>query len=211
MMEFRSWPKTPRLLKNMVITEKIDGTNACVVIEEAPEGYHMGSPIPEDVIDLVAFEGKVYFIGAQSRNRMILPGKRDNAGFAAWVDENAYQLFYTLGPGYHYGEWFGYKIGRTYGLELGDRRFALFNSSRWGFLSDPNAAPNIPGLVVVPVLYQGTFNTEDIEDVFAELMVDGSSAVPGFMKPEGIIIYHSASGQVYKMTDNGDVHKGLVS
>jgi hypothetical protein len=173
----------------MVITEKIDGTNACVVITE---------------------EGTV---GAQSRNRMIPMGPRgmddifwrkaDNAGFGAWVREHQDQLADFLGPGYHYGEWFGKGIQRKYGLS--DKRFALFNTSRWGFLSDPEQAPNIPGLTVVPLLRTDTFDTEVIKDVFAELMEVGSQAVPGFMKPEGIIVYHD--GNIYKMTDQGDKPK----
>ena len=51
-IEFRAWPKTPRLNgASMVITEKIDGTNACIIVTE---------------------DGRR--IGAQSRNRLISPG-----------------------------------------------------------------------------------------------------------------------------------------
>jgi hypothetical protein len=207
-MEFLSWPKTPRLLKPMFITEKIDGTNGCVIVEELKE-YKLS------LSTIVHIDGKRYSVGAQSRNRILPMGpkqmdditwqKRDNAGFAAWVRENAEALADFLGPGYHYGEWFGSKIARNYGLS--DRRFALFNTSRWGFLADPRAAPNIAGLVVVPTLYMGEFDTEVVKDTFAELMLCGSQAVPGFMKPEGVIVYHSASSQYYKMTDQGDKPK----
>ena len=31
-IEFKEWPKTPRLLRNITITEKIDGTNAAIGI-----------------------------------------------------------------------------------------------------------------------------------------------------------------------------------
>lgn len=189
-MEFKAWPKTPRLFgKPMTVTEKIDGTNACVVVTD---------------------QGAV---GAQSRNRMLPMGPRsmddltwqksDNAGFAAWVREHQDALANFLGEGYHYGEWFGYKIARNYGLS--DKRFALFNSARWGFLADPNAAPNIPGLVVVPTLHTGPFDTEVIKDLFGELMEVGSQAVPGFAKPEGLIVHHM--GNIYKMTDQGDKPK----
>jgi len=36
------------------------------------------------------------------------------------------------------------------------------------------------------------------------LRVDGSQAVPGFMKPEGIVIWHKASGTLLKATLEGD-------
>lgn len=195
-MEFKPWGKTPRLFgKTMTITEKIDGTNGCIIVTD---------------------DGQ---IGAQSRNRLLPMGpkgmddigwqKRDNAGFGAWVRENQEALIEFLGPGYHYGEWFGKGIARNYGLS--DKRFALFNTGRWGYLWDPENAPDIAGLTVVPVLYHGTFDTEVVRDVFGDLMSYGSVAAPGFMKPEGVCIYHAANGQIYKMTDNGDIHKALLA
>ena len=33
-LEFRPYPKTPRLNREIVVTEKIDGTNGAIVIEE---------------------------------------------------------------------------------------------------------------------------------------------------------------------------------
>lgn len=209
-MVFQAWPKTPRLFKDMVITEKIDGTNAAVVI--IPEG---DEPNPTDGIFV---DG--YWVFAQSRTRLIplrARGlddiswrKRDNAGFGEWVRLNVDGLIDALGPGYHFGEWWGHGIQRGYGLEKGDRRFSLFNTKRWGYLADPGLAADVPGLGVVPILEEYTFNTEVIRDCFEELMAGGSYAVPGFDNPEGIVIYHGASDQVYKMTDNGDQHKAMV-
>lgn len=40
----------------------------------------------------------------------------------------------------------------------------------------------------------------------------GSFAAPGFMRPEGIIVYHSASGHVFKvLLEDDDRPKGLVA
>lgn len=103
--EFQAWPKTPRLFRDCVITEKIDGTNAAVGILE---------------------DGTVY---AQSRKRIITPGD-DNFGFAAWVDANADTLADDLGTGLHFGEWWGLGIQRGYGLD--HKRFSLFNTHRFG-------------------------------------------------------------------------------
>lgn len=189
-MEFLAWPKTPRLFRDIVVTEKIDGTNGCTIITEDGE------------------------VGAQSRKRLLPMGprgmddgswqKQDNAGFAAWVSEHKECLVEVLGSGYHYGEWWGHGIQRGYGLQKGDRRFSLFNTERWGHFEDPEQFPNIPGLGVVPVLYRGVNDTDEIHHTLTDLMEMGSAAVPGYMNPEGVIVYHSASRQCFKVTLDGD-------
>ena len=104
-VEFKAWPKIGRGNPfKATITEKIDGTNACVIVEN----------------------GEV--VGAQSRNRIITI-KDDNYGFAAWVDSNKKELS-DLGDGYHYGEWAGLGIQKNPHL-LGRKYFFLFNSLRW--------------------------------------------------------------------------------
>jgi hypothetical protein len=80
----------------------------------------------------------------RSRSRWITPDD-DNFGFAAWVEANRDELL-TLGPGRHFGEWWGSGIQRGYGLPKGEKRFSLFNVSRWGE-SRPACCH------VVPVLY----------------------------------------------------------
>lgn len=102
MPEFVPWPKIPRWNRGIVVTEKIDGTNACVIVEA----------------------GKVF---AQSRKRLITPDK-DNYGFGAWCAEHEEELL-ALGNGHHFGEWYGLGIQRGYGLD--HKRFALFNVLRW--------------------------------------------------------------------------------
>lgn len=103
--EFRAWPKTPRLRRPVTITEKIDGTNAAVI---------------------VGLDGEV---SAQSRKRIITPDE-DNFGFARWVADNADYLADTLGEGYHFGEWWGQGIQRRYGMDK--KVFSLFNVRRFG-------------------------------------------------------------------------------
>ena len=193
-MEFRAWPKTTRLFRDIVVTEKIDGTNACVMIGHADQEYNERYLIGE-------FAG--YTVFAQSRKRVITP-KDDNAGFARWVSENVKGLVNELGPGYHYGEWWGNGVNRGYGLEKGDKRFSLFNTSQWGHFADPEQFPNIPGLGVVPVLYHGPMETDAVDDCLYALDTYGSQAVFGYMNPEGIVVYHTASRQAYKVTLDGD-------
>lgn len=175
---FEGFPKIPRLKHTCVITEKIDGTNAQILVPSDPE-----QPLV-----------------AGSRNRYVTPEK-DNFGFARWVADNEAMLR-RLGPGRHFGEWWGAGIQRRYGLP--GKRFWLFNSGRWtGKL--PEGLP--PEVGVVPVLYHGDFQSDTVDKVLADLATSGSVAAPGFMQPEGIVVFLPASGSLYKVTLDGDGHK----
>lgn len=226
-MEFVGFPKMARLNREIVITEKIDGTNAQIYIT---------LPTADVDADKVVAEVKPYVILAGSRTKWITPGKQsDNAGFAAWVEANAEELF-KLGPGQHFGEWWGGKIQRGYGLT--EKRFSLFNTSRWIPRCDSHRAVDntcvcpdcgytvfelnerklaegqqeAPGCChVVPVLYQGPFAEHEIKNALSLLREHGSQAAPGFMRPEGIVIYHTAANQCFKVTLEGDEsHKSFA-
>jgi hypothetical protein len=42
-----------------------------------------------------------------------------------------------------------------------------------------------------------------------DLKDNGSKASPGFMKPEGVIIFHTANGYLFKKTiEKDEYHKG---
>ena len=174
---FEAWPKIARLNRGMVITEKIDGTNAAVIVTDDGE------------------------IGAQSRNRLITP-ESDNYGFAGWVQRNANPLVEILGPGRHFGEWWGSGIQSGYGLKGGDKRFSLFNTSRWN--AERDGFERVAGLGVVPVLAAENFSTEAISAEVEWLRKFGSVAAPGFMNPEGIVVYLSAARTSFKVTLKGD-------
>lgn len=103
-IEFKAWPKIARGNKETVtITEKIDGTNACIIIQ--------GGEI----------------VGVQSRKRLITP-EDDNYGFAAWVDANKDEIK-LMGDGYVYGEWAGVGIQKN-PHNYPDKRFLTFNTFR---------------------------------------------------------------------------------
>lgn len=201
-MQFVPYPKTPRLKRSVIFTEKIDGTNAQIVISK--DAGPMAPPIGQDNVVAVAKDGW-WSMRVGSRNRWIAPGKlTDNYGFAQWCVENQEELF-KLGEGQHFGEWYGQGIGRGYGLD--HRRFALFNTARWG-----EHNPGTPACCeVVPVLAIGDFSEAD--KVLENLRWGGSVAVPGWgTAPEGVIAFHSASGSVFKMLlENDDKPKGLVT
>jgi len=212
-IEFKEWPKTPRLLRNITITEKIDGTNAAIGIVPISSVYHsypgdIEKPRLEDITILegsvfakVESGGEIYGVYAQSRSRLITPGKStDNYGFAGWVQANAEELVRVLGEGLHYGEWWGAGVQRKYGIS--DKWFSLFNTARYAELDTPI------NLSVVPVLYEGPNDTAAIEAALCSLRVNGSVASPGFMNPEGVCVYQAASRQVSKVTlDHNDAGK----
>lgn len=177
MPDFVPFPKVSRFSRGAVVTEKIDGTNAQVHISD---------------------DGGII---AGSRTRWITP-EDDNFGFAAWVRDNASELI-KLGPGSHFGEWWGAGIQRRYGLI--EKRFSLFNTSRWS--DERGERPACCS--VVPVLWAGQFDDFDSRRILHDLTETGSIAAPGFMKPEGIVIYHVAAGKLFKKTlDRDDEPKG---
>ena len=203
-IEFTAWPKTSRFFRDIVITEKIDGTNAAVGIKRV-ESADYSHP---DVIDYVYTGDGIYAVYAQSRNKLIRPGQ-DNAGFAGWVYEHTRELVTFLGEGLHFGEWWGSGIQRGYGLSKGEKHFSLFNTHRF---SDIEAVSD--GLVrCVPILYQGPMVEKEITDCLNYLRDCGSVATYSFTEgvfknPEGICIYHTSSGIVQKVTlDNNDTGK----
>ncbi len=163
-MQFVEFPKIYRLNRAVIVTEKIDGTNACVIVGE---------------------DGQV---GAQSRSRIITP-EDDNFGFAGWVRDNADALR-ELGPGHHFGEWWGSGIQRGYGLS--ERRFSLFNTSRWTY-TRPACCH------VVPIVARGV-SFGCVHYAMMQLRESGSVAVPGFMRPEGVVAYHAQGNILLKAT-----------
>ncbi len=123
MFEFRPFQKIYRFWEQpIVVTEKIDGTNAQITITEDGE----------------------FLTG--SRNRLITP-EDDNFGFSRWAWDNKEELM-KLGPGTHYGEWWGKGIQHGYGLS--HKVFSLFNTHRW---SDDTLRPACCD--VVPVVLTG--------------------------------------------------------
>jgi hypothetical protein len=169
--EFTAFNKISRLSRDCVVTEKIDGTNASITITDEGE----------------------FLIG--SRTRWITPDD-DNFGFAKWATANKEELM-KLGPGQHFGEWWGLGIQRGYGQTV--KRFSLFNTSRW---SNDGIRPACCG--VVPALFMGAFDTVMISVAMKELQESGSRAAPGFMKPEGVVVYHEAARIYFKKTFEKD-------
>jgi hypothetical protein len=187
-LSFEGFAKVPRLARDCVVTEKIDGTNAQILITE----------------DQQLWPG--------SRTKFVTP-MDDNYGFARWVHSHRDELMEGLGPGRHFGEWWGQGIQRNYGLK--EKRFSLFNAGRW---VDRHTLPaDMAGCSlgdkqlfapecchVVPILRYGIFTTDLVEQSLSHLHTYGSLASPGFMNPEGVVIFHVASGYLFKKTFKGD-------
>ena len=193
---FTPFPKMARLQREVLITEKIDGTNAQIFITD----------------DRRMLTG--------SRTRWITP-EDDNFGFSKWARDHQDELM-QLGPGHHFGEWWGRGIQRNYGLD--ERRFSLFNVARWCLrgmtpMVIPTADPRtvktqdiLPACCdLVPILHRGVFTSVIPAVSLWELSQKGSKAALGFMNPEGIVVFHTAGNVGFKMTlDNDGVPKSSL-
>jgi len=193
------FPKIARYSREVIVTEKIDGTNASIFIGEDGE----------------------FLTG--SRKRWITP-EQDNYGFSRWAHDHKDELL-TLGPGRHFGEWWGSGCQRGYDLAKGEKRFSLFNVVRWCLHGEtpqqiPTDDPRIvkmqdvlpPCVGLVPVLWRGMFDDLDLDAVLANLRQSGSKAAPGFLRPEGVVVFHVAGCVGFKKTlDNDGVPKSRVA
>lgn len=172
--DFHKFHKIQRMMRDFVFTEKIDGSNGCIHVSE---------------------DGKIL---AGSRNGWLTD--KDNFGFKEWVTQNSDELI-LLGPGNHYGEWWGRGINRNYGLQ--DRKFTLFNPHRYDVAKLPTCVSG-----VIPVLWIGPIAMASM--VIERLQESGSRVAPGFMNPEGIVAQHISGGERFKFTFGSDGAKGGV-
>lgn len=212
-IEFEPWPKTARANREVVVTEKLDGTNAAIYIAPLASFNHVGYDLDEagtparreliadDAARVTAYVDE-YVVVTQSRSRIITP-EFDNHGFARWVKEHADTLVTDLGEGRHFGEWWGSGIQRGYGLTKGDKRFSLFNTHRFW-----DTHLTTPGVASVPVLETIT-GFYELPGIVEELRSSGSHAAPGFMKPEGVVAFHTAARVGLKvLLENDELPKG---
>jgi RNA ligase len=197
MLEFTEFEKISRLNREVIVTEKIDGTNGQIHIRPAE-----GSELEMGYDTQIEVDGVPHYIRAGSRNRWVLHlGSDDNNGFGRWVHQHAHELA-ALGAGTHFGEWWGAGIQRKYGLT--EKRWSLFNVGRWKDPGDqlaPSDAVTVPlCCYVVPILTRGVGLSSCIEEALRMLRSQGSFAAPGFMKPEGIVAFHTHSRTLFKVT-----------
>ena len=177
MADYVKYPKIPRLVKDVIVTEKIDGTNAQVCF--LPDGQG----------------GSVMTAGSRNRELVSIdfPGTElqqvrwhgnDNYNFGQWVVDNCSDLR-KLGYGNHYGEWWGLGIQRGYNMK--EKVFSLFKPVK----NQPDCCRQVPVLATI----QGF---DGINSVIQDLKENGSEASPGFMDPEGVIAFHCGAGQLFK-------------
>ena len=119
---------------------------------------------------------------------MITPDS-DHFGFAQWVKNNNDELL-VLGDGYHFGEWAGAGINKN-AHALPDKRFFLFNTSRW---SDEDERPAC--CEVVPVLFEGELDSKVIPNLLNMLKRSETED----QELEGVVVYHHALGGYTKHT-----------
>ena len=233
-MYFEEWPKTPRLFRDVIVTEKIDGTNAAVVIEEFPYGFY-GEVVQElnetnewaqqNIPALPAIE----FVNTELARVLKVvpgPGKMDNGGRPAveyWVGAQSRSRLLTTSEDNHgFAKWVQ-QNARTLAQDLGEgrhfgewwgqgiRRNYGLDHKRFSLFNTRRfggVAFQTPNVYTTPVLYEGQFHEWAVTNALAELSAYGSRAVPGWDRPEGVCVYHRAADQVFKVTLGDDGHKG---
>ena len=102
-------------------------------------------------------------------------------------------------------------------FDLEDHAVAIFRigSHSHGTYIPPED-PNGVALYCVPVLWAGPWIELTMNGswwwpgkIINQLVKEGSRAVPGYMKPEGIVIFHKASQICFKVTcENDETFKG---
>jgi hypothetical protein len=197
-LPFQEFEKISRLNREVIVTEKIDGTNGQIHIRPAE-----GSTLEHGYDCQIEVGGVPHYIRAGSRNRWVAHvGGDDNNGFGRWVYQHAHELA-ALGAGSHFGEWWGQGIQRKYGLT--EKRWSLFNVGRWAdwrFPECPLAEKQAHAPVcchVVPVITVG-IGMECVSRGLEILRASGSIASPGFRNPEGVVAFHTHSRTLFKVT-----------
>jgi hypothetical protein len=136
---------------------------------------------------------------AQSRNKLIWPGKTtDNLGFAQRLDQRL-GVGQDAGRSRHYGEWVGKGVQKRH-YNLDTKVFALFNTTRWTGVELPDRVR------VVPVLAEGYMGEPgaEFQKIMDNLKANGSRFAPGYLDPEGIVMRHGPSGTLFKKTFDYD-------
>ena len=163
---YSSFPSIERL-ENIycIISEKIDGTNGLIEINETNVRFG-------------------------SRNRYI-SFSDDNAGFANFFKD--YEARFkdaakdiTTDESYPlriYGEWFGCGIQRNYGLK--DKLFMPFSS----FYGEKLIEYQVPNVITPNIMYTGKFSMEIVDTCMQQLKLNGSGVVKDYKQPEGIVIF----------------------
>jgi hypothetical protein len=215
--KFEAFPDIKKLgTAALFITQKIHGSNAQIYIFKNREYLrHLNSTPDDDRMAKFAeeFPGKNLVVDSSqnfgtvtilynefmdlacgSRTRWIAPGN-DNYGFAEFVYANKQEFIDKLGHGRHYGEWAGPGINSGEGLK--EKTFVLFDHWRY-----PSDRPLPPRTVVVPVLYAGAFDLSKVQECMDDLKTNGSKLVPGYMRPEGVVV--KIKGERYKVVFNAE-------
>jgi hypothetical protein len=205
MPKLKRWSTAPELFGSATLTELLDGHTIGIHVEVLKRNPRSGEVTVRDgdVMRVDPVGGAQFFrVWVQNRERMVTPDQRDVQGVAAWVKAHAGAIAETLGPGIHFGEWWGYKICRGYGLPAGDRRFSLFNTARWGFID----GTQVPSLYTVPVLWEGPLedNWNTVREQMDKLHEQGSSAVPGYRYPAGVLLYHASADAMMRHVFKGE-------
>ena len=188
MSEFIKWSKTPHWdIVRLRITQKLDGTNAQILIEDnQPYGLtRIRAGSRTRWLGEITRTNKKHKDGTPYVNETV----DDNHGFYKWVMENKEELIEKLGPGRYYGEWCG--PGIQNGENLTERGLFLFYPPK-----NCETLPN--GVHLVPEIFNELINLTSISAAIHStrysLQLLGTQIHNSLLiknptvKPEGLII-----------------------
>lgn len=199
------WPTIPRLTESLIVTEKLDGVFGKIHISDYPPSTYTSDHTVTKTPD-----GRAFIVTAATRD-FKLKHDTDYFGFREWVYAHAQSLAMILGPGDHFGEWWGGGIRRGYGLPDGDRRFSLFDFNRWSsMIGQTLEMTEVDEIRVVPIITTlSSFDSSDIHRLLDLLRRTGSYAEVGYKPAEGVVIYNTDGLPVVKAVLKDDRPKLL--
>lgn len=177
------WPKITRRDAQCTISEKAHGSNGAVA-------FQVTNMSPTDGREVYVLDVEM---AVQTRTRIVTT-QDDQTGIARWAEANRDTLEMDLlhvnrmlpepGTYYHYGEFM------TRGHN--EPHFYLFNTRRW-----TGVKFRTPTLKVVPVLYEGNYSDEIVENCLEDLRQNGSRIHPG-LPAEGVVVYYPSNDTMFK-------------
>lgn len=153
---------------NVMVTEKIDGVPAILVIEEGP--------------------------GGRARDAFLDGPAMEIPEVAYWYEQVRRSLPRRIAPGVYDAVWVGAE-GRDYGIE--EPVLVILDPTGYD-PDDPRKYDGIEGLRHAPVLYYGPVKPENgqdpVEEALRRLKFAGSALSPGYKRPAGVIVTMLESG-----------------
>ena len=176
---YNSFPSIERL-ENIycIISEKIDGTNGLIEINETNVRFGSRNRYISFSDDNAGFANffRHYEAKLEDVAKDVITKELELNGETLTSCNESYPLRI-------YGEWFGCGIQRGYGLK--DKFFMPFSS----FYGEKLIEYQVPNVITPNIMYTGKFSMEVVGTCMQQLKLNGSGVVKDYKQPEGIVIF----------------------